>query len=116
MLLPKYGKLVYGRTTNTKEVKQVKHADPTLQVKFNQRVFMKFYPGLRRRFASERKMAEAAGVSHTLVQQLRTGKDSAGRPKKYVNLCTAQQMETAWDIPPSLVFMPELVDGRSTAA
>ena len=28
----------------------MKHEDPTLQVKFNQRVFMKFYPGLRRRF------------------------------------------------------------------
>lgn len=94
----------------------MKHEDPTLQVKFNQRVFMKFYPGLRRRFTSERKMAEAAGVSHTLVQQLRTGKDSAGRAKRHVNLYTAQQMETAWGIPSGLVFSPELVDGRTTAA
>ena len=94
----------------------MKHEDPTLQVKFNQRVFMKFYPGLRRRFASERKMAEAAGVSHTLVQQLRAGRDSAGRSKKYVNLYTAQQIESAWDIPAGLVFSPELVDGRTTSA
>lgn len=86
-----------------------------MQVRFNHKMFMKFYQVEKRPGTSERQLAQQIGISHTQLQNLRKGSED-GRPKKFVNLETARRIESAWGIPKELVFLPEAVDGRSTAA
>lgn len=86
-----------------------------MQVRFNHSLFMKFYEVEKQSGLSERRMAQQIGISHTQLQNLRKGAED-GKPKKFVNLATARRIENAWGIPKELVFLPEAVDGRSTAA
>ena len=59
-----------------------------------------------------------AGVSHTLIQSLRLGRETTkdGRkiPKTQVNLATARKIEAAWSIPREVCFLPETLDARSS--
>lgn len=82
----------------------------------NHRIFMQYYRQERMRLGSERKVAERVGVSHTTVQMIRKQRDDKGRPKRYVNLATARLFEEAWGIPRDVCFVPEVVEGRPTAA
>lgn len=91
-----------------------------LRYKINRRVFMQYYRQAQEdmstgRKKSERLMADEIGISHTQLQHLRRGKDSKGKVKDHVNLATARRIEHCWSIPRDIVFVPEVVDGRSTA-
>lgn len=65
---------------------------------------------------SVRALAVEAGVSHTLILQLRNGRDSAGMPKTHVNMETARNIELALNAPPSIIFKPDASPVTSDAA
>ena len=65
---------------------------------------------------SARSLAIEAGVSHTLILQVRNGRDSAGMPKTHVNMETARDIELALNAPPSIIFKPDASPVTSDAA
>lgn len=65
---------------------------------------------------SARALAIEAGVSHTLILQLRNGRDSAGMPKTHVNMETARDIDLALNAPPGIIFKPEMSPVTSDAA
>lgn len=89
-----------------------------MRYRVNRRTFKQFLEVQVQKLGSERKAAMRAGVSHTLIQSLRTGrettKDGRRLPKTHVNLVTARKIESAWGIPEEVCFFPETLDGRSS--
>lgn len=89
-----------------------------MKYKVNRRIFKQYLAEEVRVLGSERKAAMRAGVSHTLVQSLRLGREATkdGRriPKTQVNLATARKIEAAWGIPREVCFLPESLDDRSS--
>lgn len=89
-----------------------------MKYRVNRRIFKQYLTEEVRTLGSERKAAMRAGVSHTLVQSLRLGRETTkdGRkvPKSQVNLSTARKIEAAWGIPREVCFLPETLDARSS--
>lgn len=89
-----------------------------MRYKVDRRVFKQYLAEVVQELGSERKAAMRAGVSHTLIQSLRLGRETTkdGRriPKTHVNLSTARKIENAWKIPMEVCFMPERLDDRSS--
>lgn len=84
--------------------------DKLPRYRVNHRAFNQYLTReLKDRKCSERRFAATAGVSHTLLQQIRKGVDSAGNRKKYVTFETARSLESALDAPRNIIFLPELV-------
>lgn len=63
--------------------------------------------GEPRKPASNRKVAESIGVSHTLLQQIKGNKGSNRKPKTHVNMETARTFEIAFAVPSGVLFVPE---------
>lgn len=84
-------------------------------------VFVRFFNQWAReaerqgRRSSGRALAAEAGVSHTLIQQIISGRDSNGATKTHVNMETARAIEAAFDAPAGLIFRPDMEHVTRTA-
>lgn len=58
--------------------------------------------------ASDRRVAESVGVSHTLLQQIRRNRGSNGKPKTHVNMETARTFEVAFEVPTGVLFLDQV--------
>lgn len=70
---------------------------------------------LQGRRSSGRALAAATGLSHTLIQQIVSGRDSNGATKTHVNMETARAIEFAFGSPAGLIFLPEVEHVTRTA-
>lgn len=64
--------------------------------------------GSKKAPASDRRVAESIGVSHTLLQQIRRNRGSNGKPKTHVNMETARTFEVAFEVPTGVLFLDEV--------
>jgi len=79
-------------------------------MRINKRVFTQYYVLAEKKYGSQRKVAAAANVTHTLIGQILNK-----RTKTHVNLDTALRFEEVFGAPPQIIFMPELSPITSNA-
>lgn len=83
--------------------------DQTVKARVNKKAFIQYYEMALSKHGSQRRIAEAVGVSHTLIGQL-----LRDPRKRYVNISTAANFERVFGAPKEIVFLPELVPSTST--
>lgn len=88
----------------------MEQAEPRARI--NYKTLRKYLDKGVRKLGSKRKLAEATGLSHTLIQQLYSGVSSSGKKKTHVNLETAWKVEEALGVPEGILFIPELLDAQ----
>ena len=97
-------KVCYALPVTNELRKGGKMAEPGVRMRINKRVFEQYYKIALKDHGSQRKVAEAAGVTHTLI-----GHILRDRHKTHVNLQTAIGFESAFDAPKQVIFMPEVL-------
>lgn len=78
--------------------------DSGVRMRINKRAFEQYYEIALEKLGSQRKVAEAAGVTHTLI-----GHILRDRNKTHVNLKTASGFESTFGAPPQIIFLPEVL-------
>lgn len=92
----------------------MEEAEPRARI--NYKALRKYLNKGVRQLGSKRKIAEAAGVSHTMIQQLYSGLSSSGKKKTHVNLETAWKIEEALGAPEGILFIPEALSVQPITA
>ncbi|GAB3191989.1 helix-turn-helix domain-containing protein [Nesterenkonia suensis] len=86
--------------------------DGAVRMRINKRAFEQYYSLALKKHGSQRRVAEAVGVTHTLIGQIINQ-----RNKTHVNLTTAVRFEEVFGAPSQIIFMPEVfpVTGKQEA-